>query len=107
MADLEQEWNKTQLKEQPEDGITYEYYMIGDFKPVRVKLSPRGFEIGAESIDIHTGQLKRDNALLMRIATSWEVEEIDRTRFEELCDELRKKLLQKKKNNEPGISSLP
>jgi len=103
MADLEKGWDKAQIKGRLEDGETYKYYAIADYNPVRVTLSPRGFGIGAESIDLATGQLARDNMLLGRILTSYEVEEIDKIRFEKLCKALINEQSQKK-NNKPGIS---
>jgi len=103
MADLEQEWNKTRKTEPTEDVFTYKYYVIGESKPVRLIYDSEGLRRGAESINIHTGQLEMDHMIFMRILKSWEVEEIDQTRFEELCDELCQKLLQKKKNDRPGI----
>jgi len=106
MADLEQEWNKTRKTEPTEDVFTYKYYVIEDIDLVRVKLSSRGFEIGAERVDLRTGQLKRDNAVLRRVDLGPYVEEIDQTRFEELHNELCKHLLQKK-NDGPGIGNLP
>jgi len=102
MADLEQEWNKTRKTEPMEDVFTYKYYAIGDFKPIRVMYDSDGLRRGAESINIHTGRLEINNMLLNRIDQSWEVDEIDHDRFEELC-----KARVKKKNDRPGIDNLP
>gem|GEM_PF-1139170 len=98
MTELKQGWNKARttkpLETEPlEEGITYKYYIIEDFDPVRVTLSCRGFEIGAETIDPQTGLLKIDNTLLSRIDTGPYVEEVDQDRFEALC----KTLCQKKR----------
>jgi len=97
MADLEQEWNKTQVTDPLGEEFTYKYYTIGECNPFRVVYDSNGFKKRAESIDLETGQFKRDNALLMRILTSWEVDEIDQPRFDELCEKFRKKHSQKKR----------
>jgi len=91
MTKLKQGWDKARTTEELEDGVTYKYYILGGSRPVRVKLSCRGFEIGAETIDRTTGRFKRDHTLLSRLDLSWEVEEVDKERFEEFCKEFLQK----------------
>ncbi len=63
----------------------YEYFLLGDTRPVRIAYSERGFKMGAETPDRETGELKIEHTLMSRIEQSWEVEEIDAETFEKLC----------------------
>jgi hypothetical protein len=66
-------------------GHTHEYYLLGDTVPVRVTLGRTGTPIGAEVPDPETGELVIKNTVMSRLDQSWEVEQISKERFEELC----------------------
>jgi len=84
---------------QPEEPSDYCYYSIGKANPIRVPLDRKGRKMGAEYLDLDTGQLRKDATLLSRIEQSWEAEEIDKDRFDLLC-----KLLMQRKNHQPKLT---
>jgi len=91
MVELKQGWDKARTTGLSEEGITYQYYILGETRPVRVTFDSDGLIMGAETIDPQTGRLKIGHMLLSRLNRSWEVEEIDQERFEELCRALCQK----------------
>lgn len=72
----------------PDADGPYEYYLLGNVRPVRVIRNEAGRQIGAEAPDPADGVLKIDNVLLSRILISPEVEEITKAEFVELCQHL-------------------
>ena len=70
------------MSEQPR---SYRYYILGETRPVRIAYDEHGLRMGAETPDRETGELKFEHTLMMRVAESWEVEEIDAETFDKLC----------------------
>jgi hypothetical protein len=73
------------------DTSSYKYYVIGTSMPVRLTFNASGLKIGAEAPDVDSGQLKIRMDLLSRIETSPDVEEIDPSAFETLCQGIYKR----------------
>lgn len=78
--------DKPYISPPPDAEGPYEYYLLGNTRPVRVICNERGLTVGAEAPDLDdSGALKINNVLISRILSSPEVEAITRDQFVELC----------------------
>lgn len=64
---------------------SYRYYVLGKTNPVRVVFNKACLRIGAEALDLKTGELTVRTSLLSSIDTSPDAEEITRVEFDRLC----------------------
>jgi hypothetical protein len=70
----------------PDADGPYEYYLLGNIRPVRLMQNEHGRDICAEAPDpTDGGALKIDNVLIGRIMASPEVETITKDEFVERC----------------------
>jgi len=67
----------------------HRFYLLGASTLVRIAYNGQDLKIGAESFDPASGKFVIDNAMLSRIESSPDAEEIDRSRFEAMREKLR------------------
>ncbi len=85
----------------------YEYYLLGDYMPIRGTV-PEGYNFiaKAEAPSQTTGQLEESDHFRARIYNSDEIEEITKEEFDEHCKRMFLEFTQKKTDPDvpnPGV----